>query len=288
MRGICPITKCEDDIRKSHIYPKFLWKHLKRTGGTVFRSVDQPTKELQNGLILNLLGSKAEQMFSKREMWFEKNLFTPYVNQKLYNKKLNYTKDLYYFAISLLWRVLYIHQNSINRDDLKTICLEALEDWRSYLNQETKLPRIFSNIYIMPVSPKLLSLPYGDYDIDSYLMREFDDNVMYARNSKDSAIFCKIPHFIIWGQLVREDQSINYGLKINPCGGKFDLKKFSIGYGLIRNHICQQIEISAKEADRVSKGLSEKSQNSMLKRFKDNIDHIKGSEMGNLLLERTQ
>ena len=52
MRGICPITKCEDDIRKSHIYPKFLWKHLKRTGGTVFRSVDQPTKELQNGLIL--------------------------------------------------------------------------------------------------------------------------------------------------------------------------------------------------------------------------------------------
>ena len=52
MRGICPITKCEDDIRKSHIYPKFLWKHLKRTGGTVFRSVDQPTKELQNGIIL--------------------------------------------------------------------------------------------------------------------------------------------------------------------------------------------------------------------------------------------
>ena len=44
MRGICPITKCEDDIRKSHIYPKFLWKHLKRTGGTVFRSVDQPLK----------------------------------------------------------------------------------------------------------------------------------------------------------------------------------------------------------------------------------------------------
>lgn len=88
MRGICPITKCEDDIRKSHIYPKFLWKHLKRTGGTVFRSVDQPTKELQNGLIINLLGSKAEQMFSKREMWFEKNLFTPYVNRKLYNQKL--------------------------------------------------------------------------------------------------------------------------------------------------------------------------------------------------------
>lgn len=67
----------------------------------------------------------------------------------------------------------------------------------------------------MPVSPKLLSLPYGYYDIDSYLMREFDNNVMYALNSKDSAIFCKIPHFIIWGQLVREDQSINYGLKIN-------------------------------------------------------------------------
>lgn len=287
MRGICPITKCEDDIRKSHIYPKFLWKHLKRTGGTVFRSADQPTKELQNGLIINLLGSKAEQMFSKREMWFEKNLFTPYVNQKLNNQKLNYAEDLYYFAISLLWRVLYIYHNNINKDDLKAICKEALEDWRSYLNQETKLPRKFSNIYIMPVSSKLLSLSYSNYDIDSFLMREFNNDVMYARYSKDCAVFCKIPHFIIWGQLVREDQSINYGLKINPCGGKFDLKKFRIGNGLIRNHIFQQIEISAKEAERVSKELSDKSQKSMLKRFRNNIDHIKGSELGNLLLERT-
>ena len=44
MRGICPITKCEDDIRKFHIYPKFLWKHLKRTGGTVLAHPTNPVE----------------------------------------------------------------------------------------------------------------------------------------------------------------------------------------------------------------------------------------------------
>ena len=67
-KGICPITLKEDFIRKSHIYPKFMWKHLKSTGGTVFRNAANPTKELQNGEIISLLGEKAEQMFSKREL----------------------------------------------------------------------------------------------------------------------------------------------------------------------------------------------------------------------------
>lgn len=37
MQGICPITNELDEIRDSHIFPKFLWKHLKDTGGNVFR-----------------------------------------------------------------------------------------------------------------------------------------------------------------------------------------------------------------------------------------------------------
>ena len=57
-----------------------MWKYLKQNGGTIFRSVENPTKELQNGEIRDLLGAEAEQKFSKRELWFEKNIFTPYIN----------------------------------------------------------------------------------------------------------------------------------------------------------------------------------------------------------------
>lgn len=191
MKGICPITRQEDDIRKSHIYPQFMWKYLKKTGGTVFRSVSQPTKVLQNGDIRSLLGSKAEEMFSKRELWFEKNIFTPYINGQLNNRKVYYSDELYYFCVSLLWRVLFINKDNIFIESLNKICNEVLEDWRSYLNFEVPSPTKYYNIYLMPLSANILSLPDGISDIDFYLKRSFDSNVMRSLNSDDKAVYCK-------------------------------------------------------------------------------------------------
>lgn len=284
MNGICPITLKEDCIRKSHIFPKFMWKHLKNTGGYVFRNSANPTKELQNGEIINLLGEKAEQMFSKRELWFERNLFTPYINN-LYNNKLSYGVELYYFAISLLWRVLYVNRNNVQLN-LKYIVENALEEWRSFLNEEIELPRIFSNIYIMPLDSDKMRLQQNNYDIDFYLLREFEANIMTALFSKDIAVYCKFPRFCIWGQLLRDNTAINYGIRISPKGGVIKLKKFNIGNGIVRDYIINRIYDSAENTEKISNELPSKVQDTMVKRIKKNIENVRDSELGKLLLER--
>ncbi len=285
MNNICPITLEEDNIRKSHIYPKFMWKHLKNTGGNVFRNSNNPTKELQNGEIKKLLGEKAEQMFSKRELWFEKNIFTPYIKGQLNNNRLSYSVELYYFAISLLWRVLYINRDKVQMN-LRNIVDNALEEWRSFLNEEIEVPQLFQSIYIMPLDSDKMGLPQNDYDIDFYLLREFDVNIMTALRSKDIAVYCKFPRFCIWGQLLREDTAINYGIKINPNGGIVKLKKFNIGSGIVRDYIINRIYDSAENAEKISKELSNKVQDTMVKRIKMNIENVRDSELGRLLLER--
>ena len=285
MKGICPITLKEDFIRKSHIYPKFMWKHLKNTGGTVFRNAANPTKELQNGEIISLLGERAEQMFSKRELWFEKNIFTPYVTDPITCNRFSYDSRLYYFAISLLWRVLYIKKHLV-KEDVTPIVKEALEDWRSFLNEDIDVPRLFCNIYIMPLDSDKMGLPPNNYDIDFYLLREFDANIMTARFSKDIAVYCKFPRFCIWGQLQREDTGINYGLKIAPNRGILKFKKFNVGDGIVREYIWNRINESANIAENISNKLSDKVQDTMVKRLKTNIENLHDSELGRLLLER--
>lgn len=283
--GICPLTLEEDDIRKSHIYPKFLWNFLKETGGTVFRSVDNPTRELQNGFSIHLLGSKAEQMFGNRENWFRTNVFIPYDNGALKKSKLVYDNNLYYFALSVLWRNLLIYKENVIGEDLSIICNAALEDWRKYLNGEIPLPELYSQVYIMPLSALNMRLPLNDYNIDSYLLREFDSNILVGRYSKEYAVYCKFPRFCIWGVLARESEDVHYGLRINPNGGKMDLKKFVVPYGTPREYIIDHIHEAQKMAYEISKKLSPKVQQTIANRLK-NTPNLKDTELGQLLSER--
>ena len=68
--GICALTGEKCELQESHIYPKFVYKHLKQTGGNRFRAVGNPNKAFQDGFKKPLLGRWAELEFSKREKWF--------------------------------------------------------------------------------------------------------------------------------------------------------------------------------------------------------------------------
>ena len=103
MKGNCRLYKREDDLQKSHIFPKFVINYTKRTGSKYLRSYLEPNRRMQDGIKSYLLSREAEQEFAKRENWFAEKIFRPYLSGKV---KLEYTSDLYYFAISFLWRIL--------------------------------------------------------------------------------------------------------------------------------------------------------------------------------------
>ena len=100
--GICALTGEKCELQESHIYPKFVYKHLKQTGGNSFRAVGNPNKAFQDGFKKPLLGRWAELEFSKRESGLQKTFLLPLlmVNwQKVrLNTMINYTisASLYY------------------------------------------------------------------------------------------------------------------------------------------------------------------------------------------------
>ena len=175
---------------------------------------------------------------------------------------------------------------SISVEEVSCIVEDALDDWRSFLNEEIDIPRFFRNIYIMPLDSNKMGLPPNNYDIDFYLLREFETNIMTASFSKDIAVYCKFPRFCIWGQLKREDTGINYGLKIAPNRGILKFKKFNVEDGIVREYIWNRINESANIAENISNKLSDKVQDTMVKRLKTNIENLHDSELGRLLLER--
>jgi hypothetical protein len=283
----CALTlKVYEKLSDSHIFPKFMYKHLKNNGATAFRLVDCPTRVLQDGYSCQLLGSEAEQMFSKREKWFANHIFRPYIND---NKlKFDYDENLFYFSISLLWRLLYLNRGKFNGDILSCLIERVLEDWRLFLSGEREKPNDFFNIYIAPTRPE----SFSSYNISmdgnklSYIKREFDSYLGAINTSNDYAVYCKFPYFILWGVLRRDDLCINFGYRINPQRGEMDFHGFKLN-PIIEDFIFQRMLHADECFEKAGKQLPPKASDAIYKRLRENKDFI-GSELHEIISKRTR
>lgn len=287
--GNCALTGETCKLQNSHIYPKFIYNHLKQTGGGRFRVANNPNQALQDGLKKHLLGSWAELEFSKREKWFAENIFSPFVNGQLANTKQVYTEDLYYFCISLLWRVLLLTKDNIIGEKERRKCDEALEEWRSYLNGGG-LPSTYGNIYMMPITPELFDkeqmiLPGTRkfVEVQWYIRRSFDSD-LFGLIPNNNIFFCKIPYFFFWAVIERDNKQTNYGLRVLPYGGKIDFKHYHIGNGYVKEYVLLRILLAAQKAEEVAENMSKEQQDKILQ-FTLQDKHLKGSELADLLIQ---
>jgi len=290
IKGICALTLEECELRESHIYPKFVYHYLKQKGGNRFRGINNPTKVLQDGIKVPLLGHQAEQEFSKREKWFAEKLFVPFCNGLLNDTKFVYYDELYYFCVSLLWRALYLAKENIIGEDLKARCKQAFEEWRIFLSGGN-LPPIFNRIYLMPITPMLFDeMPQLTFteqqwnEIEWYIHRDID-SALYDLIPNNSAFFCKIPFFFFWAEIERDDTNLNYGLRIMPNGGKIDFRHYHIGKGVVKNYILQRIILESMKIKEISEELSEEQQKSII-RHTIQDEHLLKSELGAFLMKK--
>lgn len=288
--GICALTGERCELQESHIYPKFAYKYLKQTGGNRFRTVGNPNKALQDGLKKTLLGKWAELEFSKREKWFAENIFTPFVNGQLANSKVKYDEKLYYFCVSLLWRVLIFTKENIKGENERRKCDEALEEWRSFLNGGS-LPETYYNIYMMPITPELFDKEHFiqsdsrlSVEVKWYTRRIFD-NTLLDSIPHNKAFFCKMPFFFFWAVIERDNQQMNYGLRILPNGGKIDFKRYNIGNGFVKDYILHRIILAAQKTDEVGENMSKVQQDKIVQNtLRDK--HLRNSELAELLIQK--
>src|SRR5205085_8794379 len=104
MIGQCKLCSNTRTLRASHIFPKFIFRWMKETGGSYFRQLTNPNIRQQDGQKEYWLCHDCEQRFSVAETYFAKEIFYPYLNAG--QVTFNYDERLIYFLISLLWRIL--------------------------------------------------------------------------------------------------------------------------------------------------------------------------------------
>lgn len=255
MKGICPITLTECEIRDSHIFPKFMYEYLHAHGGSRnFLDFTNPKRISQNGTKTKMLGDETEESFSKREKWFAEKIFVPYNENRLTDKDIEYGKELYYYTVSQLWRLIHYSELISIRDnhpvfnpyneELNELCPKAKEEWRSFLNDE-KIPQRFCHFYIMPLKSFLSMIPVRYFEIEFYIRRCIDGNI-FCSDTGDRVLYCKLPNMVLWGLISDYEPHWCYGREIRVDGGVLNMEfnqydNEIIEYIFHRIGVCSQI-----------------------------------------------
>jgi hypothetical protein len=103
--SICKLCEEEKNLELSHIIPKFVFRHLKKTSPTGhMHSTDNPNKSMQDGLKLPFLCGDCENLFSSWETKFANEIFFKY--QK--TRKGDFSHDVWLtkYLASVSFRVL--------------------------------------------------------------------------------------------------------------------------------------------------------------------------------------
>lgn len=199
-KGICPLCNQEkENIRKSHIVPKFVGKYQKKVAIGSIRNSNNLNVPVQDIYKEYLLCGDCEELFAKYEDWIAKNIFRPYkANQKI--KNLTTPLDCYklqYFLVSVAWRYLYINKDDIivkiDNTTLGKSFKSAMDEMKDFLINENETI-IKSKYYKVStiVFPEDFYIPYPE-DASNYVPKEawlpnslVHEGIIYHLNVDDS------------------------------------------------------------------------------------------------------
>ena len=126
MEGICALCGQKKELQLSHIVPKFVIRHLKKTSIGSIRA-QNPNKTVQDGEKHYMLCHDCEELFSASEKRFADKVFYPYL--KNHETEFDVDEKIFYFLTSLSWRSLYLDITDFVRDgSLKRDVLECMID----------------------------------------------------------------------------------------------------------------------------------------------------------------
>lgn len=147
----CALCGKEAEIQLSHIIPKFIGRHLKKTSIGNIRSIEDPNKVVQDLEKHYLLCHECEELFSASERWFANNIFYPW--KKNTETTFQYGNSLHYFITSLSWRSLYLDiMNYVRYGDVDVqklnIMIEAEKIMKEYLlGQRDNIGHIENHVF---------------------------------------------------------------------------------------------------------------------------------------------
>jgi len=272
--GICKLCSNKKILRKSHIFPNFIISWLRETGSGYFRMAENPNVKYQDIPKGRFFCEDCEQLFCEGERDFSEKIFYPYLENK--PQKFEYSKSLYYFLISVLWRVL-----RSKLDDYKNehrVFVKEIdkyeEEWRYFLLH--KKNSMVSDVHLfMTDFVKSSYIPVKGFN--RYMVRGIDGTVL--SNSSECYVYVKFSRFCVFAPITKYDESKWVNTKISDKGGTWSSPQ-EIKDGRIGQFLVERIRSAFT---RYNKNISEKQKQSVREYQKKNIEKIRDSELGEAL-----
>ena len=194
----CKLCNNKKDLRDSHIFPKFVFRWLSEKGGNYIRKPDNPNIRHQDGLKVKMLCHDCEQIFSKYENVFSRDVFYPHVNH--YKTSLYCDVNTLKFSLSVLWRVLltgFESHKTRSNSFIEKINL-AEKEWREFLIDGTPL-KDFKKVFIFFTTH---GINYKVQPVERFLQyyaRGVDGDIVFNENT--CFIYAKLARVIIIGEI---------------------------------------------------------------------------------------
>lgn len=201
----CALCEQEEELRVSHIIPKFAYDYLKETSFTKrILTATKPNIPFQDGTKYKTLCAKCENNFSIYENTFCRRIFKPYHHASNL-ASLRYGEWLTKFIIFTHWKILYCHLRGITGAKQTGLSLKEkrlLEKteyrWRQYLLGSIRSPKnllncIFFGSYISDCNG-FNDLPKG---LNRYLGRAIDATLVQDQQRKELWIYSKLVKIIM-------------------------------------------------------------------------------------------
>ena len=197
---LCRLCDKKKELKESHIIPYSIIKWELKKRESYLRNLLTPNKRHQDGIKKYLLCADCEELFSKKEKIFADKIFHPRVK----NDQLTFDYDdwLYYFLISILWRLLVIEEekNSFNGNDFKVQLKKARQDWKEFLFDNKQIKK-FKEIHFMVIPRQKITKikSFIDFDLRNYLMKSLDMAILTFNNR--CAVYAKFNTFLIFAPI---------------------------------------------------------------------------------------
>jgi hypothetical protein len=245
---ICKLCGQYKDLQESHVFPKFVFRWLREKGGNYIRKPDNPNIRHQDGLKQKMLCCDCEQLFSKYENVFSRDIFYPHVNQN--KTSFEYDGDLYKFSLSVLWRVLHTGYDSYikNNYDFIDVLNRVEKEWREYLiDSETIKP--LTRVYLFFTSHRL------NYEVQpvkrflQYYARSVDGDIFFNHNT--CFLYAKLARVILIGEIQNPENIQFTNAEININGANFSTLNLALD-NFVKQYLVNRVLNINKHFDQVS------------------------------------
>jgi len=274
MKALCALCSEERELQLSHIVPKFVVDHLKRSGPGGMRSYRTPNLRIQDGEKTRLLCRECEQLLSGWEKKFAENLFVPLHNPEPVTTPIKYQEWALKFAASVSWRVLhyYVTSGLSNFPEQEVeLAKRALEVWKDFLMARKQNPAQFQQ-HLLPLDViEEHSADHVSPFLNRYLLRAIHTDVITSESR--TLVYVKLCRILIFG-FVREDDPAQWkGTKLHVRKGIVEPTDYRIPAELMR-----YMNDKADAVKHALNSLSPKQDEIVSKSIKENLDKIANSE----------